>query len=41
VRRISGFPPRIKDVGAVLNLATHDLDVMRHLTSKEMTRVSA
>jgi UDP-N-acetylglucosamine 3-dehydrogenase len=41
VRRISGFPPRVKDVGVVLDLATHDLDVMRHLVGGEVTRVSA
>jgi predicted dehydrogenase len=41
VQRISGFPPRIEDVGVVLDLATHDLDVMRHLTGSEVTRVSA
>lgn len=41
VRRISGFPPRVKDVGVVLDLATHDLDVMRNLTGAQVTRVSA
>jgi UDP-N-acetylglucosamine 3-dehydrogenase len=41
VRRVGGFPPRVKDVGVVLDLATHDLDVMRHLAGTEVTRVSA
>jgi UDP-N-acetylglucosamine 3-dehydrogenase len=41
VRRISGFPPRIRDVGVVLDLATHDLDVMRYLVGTEVVRVSA
>ena len=41
VRRISGFPPRVRDVGVVLDLATHDLDVMRHLTGSEVSRLSA
>lgn len=41
VRRISGFPPRVQDIGVVLDLATHDLDVMRHLTGSEVTRLSA
>jgi predicted dehydrogenase len=41
VRRISGFPPRMQDVGVALDLATHDLDVMRHLTGVEVARVSA
>jgi predicted dehydrogenase len=41
VRRISGFPPRAEDVGVALDLATHDLDVMRHLVGAEVTRVAA
>lgn len=41
VQRMSGFSPRVRDVGVVLDLATHDLDVMRHLTGAEVTRVSA
>ncbi|MFC2023126.1 Gfo/Idh/MocA family oxidoreductase [Chloroflexota bacterium] len=41
VRRISGFPPRVQDVGVAVDLATHDLDVMRHLVGAEVTRVSA
>lgn len=40
-RRVSGFPPRVRDVGVVLDLATHDLDVMRYLTGAEVMRVSA
>lgn len=39
-RRISGFPPRVKDIGVVLDLATHDLDVMRYLVGAEVARVS-
>lgn len=30
-RRLSPFPERIRDVGVVLDLAIHDLDVMRYL----------
>jgi predicted dehydrogenase len=41
VRRISGYPPRVKDIGVVLDLATHDLDVMRYLTGARVVRVSA
>jgi UDP-N-acetylglucosamine 3-dehydrogenase len=41
VRRISGFPPRVKDIGVALDLATHDLDVMRYLTGARVVRVSA
>jgi predicted dehydrogenase len=41
VRRISGFPPRDRDVGVALDLATHDLDVMRYLVGTEVTRIAA
>jgi predicted dehydrogenase len=35
------FPARIKDVGVVIDLAVHDLDVMRYVTDAEVTRVYA
>jgi UDP-N-acetylglucosamine 3-dehydrogenase len=41
VRRIGGFPPRVRDIGVVLDLATHDLDVMRYLIGGQVVRVSA
>jgi len=28
-RRLGPFPPRMSDVGVVIDLATHDLDIMR------------
>ncbi|MEA3338946.1 MAG: Gfo/Idh/MocA family oxidoreductase [Chloroflexota bacterium] len=31
-RRIGPFPARVRDVGVVVDLATHDLDIMRYLT---------
>jgi UDP-N-acetylglucosamine 3-dehydrogenase len=40
-RRLGPFPPRIRDVGVTLDLATHDIDVMRYLTDAEVTRVYA
>ena len=40
-RRVGPFPPRIRDVGVVLDLATHDLDIMRYLTDSEIVRVVA
>ncbi len=40
-RRVGPFPPRIRDVGVILDLATHDLDVMRYLTSAEVEYVYA
>ncbi len=40
-RRLGPFPPRIRDVGVTLDLATHDIDVMRYLADAEVTRVYA
>jgi predicted dehydrogenase len=40
-RRSGPFPARIRDVGVVVDLAPHDLDVMRYLTGSEPTRVYA
>jgi UDP-N-acetylglucosamine 3-dehydrogenase len=40
-RRLGPFPHRVRDVGVVVDLATHDLDVMRYLTGSEVVRVYA
>lgn len=40
-RRLSPFPGRVQDVGVVLDLATHDIDVMRYLIGSEVERVYA
>lgn len=40
-RRLGPFPPRIRDVGVVIDLATHDLDLMLHLTGSRAVRVYA
>jgi predicted dehydrogenase len=40
-RRLGPFPPRIRDVGVVTDLATHDLDIMRYLIGSEVIRVFA
>ena len=40
-RRQGPFPARIKDVGVVIDLAVHDLDVMRFVTGAEVARVYA
>ncbi len=40
-RRLGPFPKRIRDVGVIVDLATHDLDVMRYLTGSEAIRVYA
>lgn len=40
-RRLGPFPERVRDVGVVLDLATHDVDVMRHLIESDVSRVFA
>jgi UDP-N-acetylglucosamine 3-dehydrogenase len=40
-RRIGPFPPRVRDVGVILDLATHDVDIMRYLTNAEVEQVYA
>ena len=33
-RRVSNFPDRIRDVGVIMDLAIHDIDVLRYLIGK-------
>ncbi len=40
-RRLGPFPARIRDVGVVIDLATHDLDVMYTLAGSEVQRLYA
>jgi UDP-N-acetylglucosamine 3-dehydrogenase len=40
-RRQGPLPERINDVGVVVDLAVHDLDIMRYVTHAEVTRVYA
>ena len=40
-RRLGPFPDRIRDAGVVIDLATHDLDVMCHLVDADVVRVYA
>jgi predicted dehydrogenase len=40
-RRLGPFPSRINDVGVVMDLAPHDLDIMRFLTGKEVVNIYA
>lgn len=40
-RRVGPFPARVRDVGVVVDLATHDLDLMRFLTGSDPLRIYA
>jgi len=40
-RRVGPFPGRIRDVGVIVDLAPHDLDLMRFLTDMDPVRVFA
>lgn len=39
--RLGPFPARIRDVGVVVDLAPHDIDVMRYLVDSEPIRLTA
>lgn len=40
-RRVSSFPSRIKDVGVILDLGMHDIDVVRYLLDSKVRSVYA
>ena len=40
-RRVSSFPSRIKDVGVIMDLGIHDIDVIRHLLGSDVISVYA
>ena len=40
-RRLSPFPGYIRDVGVVMDLATHELDMMQHLVGSPVERIYA
>ena len=40
-RRAGPFPARIRDVGVVIDLAPHDVDIMRYLTGSDPKRLYA
>jgi len=40
-RRVSSFPGRVRDVGVVMDLGVHDIDVMRHLVGSPVESVFA
>ncbi len=39
--RVGPFPARINDVGVIVDLAVHELDIMRHICQSEVIRVFA
>jgi len=39
ITRIGPFPPRIRDVGVVIDLATHDIDLLRYITDSEFKKI--
>lgn len=41
VNRVGPFPARIRDVGVIIDLAVHDIDIMRFLLDSEVKRVYA
>jgi UDP-N-acetylglucosamine 3-dehydrogenase len=38
-RRVSPYPPRIQDAGVIIDLASHDIDLMRYLSDEPILRV--
>ncbi len=40
-RRIGPFPPRVKDVGVVFDLATHELNIMEYITGAGIRSITA
>lgn len=38
-QRLSPYPPRIQDAGVVIDLASHDIDLLRYLMQEEIVRV--
>jgi UDP-N-acetylglucosamine 3-dehydrogenase len=38
-QRLSTYPPRIQDAGVIIDLASHDIDLMRYLMNEEIVRV--
>ncbi len=40
-RRVSSFPTRVRDVGVVMDLAVHDIDVLRYLVDAPVESVYA
>ncbi len=41
VSRMGPFPPRVEDVGVVIDLATHDLNIIEYLTGSQIKSIFA
>lgn len=41
IERVGPYPPRIQDVGVIRDLASHDIDLVRHITGREYRNVYA
>jgi len=39
ITRLGPLPPRVKDVGIVIDLAIHDIDIIRYITGSELVTV--
>jgi UDP-N-acetylglucosamine 3-dehydrogenase len=39
IKRVGPLPPRIKDVGVMVDLGVHDIDLIRHLTGSEFENI--
>ncbi|QLJ52180.1 MAG: UDP-N-acetyl-D-glucosaminuronic acid 3-dehydrogenase [Candidatus Fermentimicrarchaeum limneticum] len=39
IRRLGPLPPRVADVGVVVDLAIHDIDIIRYITNSEFKKV--
>lgn len=41
ITRVGPFPPRMSDVGVVIDLAVHDIDIIRTIAQSELASISA
>jgi predicted dehydrogenase len=41
ITRVGPLPQRISDVGVIIDLATHDIDLIRHITGEEIKKAHA